>query len=121
MACPEAGMLADREAEPREQRRSMFTNAQNLETASFFVLVVIFEIWERLRPARQVDRLADLKIDILSFALAVTVNRISTHTVNSMAAAVSPAFVVGWVHALQGWPGALKIVLSIFVVDFILY
>ena len=99
----------------------MFTNPQNLETASFFVLVVIFEVWERLRPANQVDRLADLKIDVLSFALAVAVNRVSTEAVNSMAAAVSPAFVVGWIHVLQALPGALKIVLAIFIVDFILY
>jgi hypothetical protein len=46
------------------------------------------------RPAKQVDRLVDLKIDLLSFAVAVAVNRVSTQAVNSMASAVSPAFVV---------------------------
>jgi sterol desaturase/sphingolipid hydroxylase (fatty acid hydroxylase superfamily) len=103
------------------QLKTMFTNPQNLETASFFVLVLIFELWERWRPAKQVDRLADLKIDLLSFAVAVAVNRVSTQAVNSIAAAVSPAFVVGWVQGLQSLPGAVKIILAIFVVDFILY
>jgi sterol desaturase/sphingolipid hydroxylase (fatty acid hydroxylase superfamily) len=99
----------------------MFSNPQNLETASFFLLVLVFEIWERLAPARQVDRLADLKLDVLSFALAVTVNRISTSAVNSIAAAISPAFVVSWVHSLQALPGTVKIILAILVVDFTIY
>lgn len=99
----------------------MFTNPQNLEAASFFLLIAVFEVWERLRPARQVDRLADLKIDLLSFALAVTVNRLSTQAINSFAAAVSPSVVVSWVHSLQALPGAVKIILAIFVVDFIIY
>jgi sterol desaturase/sphingolipid hydroxylase (fatty acid hydroxylase superfamily) len=99
----------------------MLTNPQNLETASFFLLVLVFEVWERLRPARTVHRLADLKLDLLSFALAVAVNRVSTQAVNSAAAAVSPAFVVGWIYWLQSLPGAVKLVLAIVVADFIIY
>jgi sterol desaturase/sphingolipid hydroxylase (fatty acid hydroxylase superfamily) len=99
----------------------MFSNPQNLETASFFLLVLVFEIWERLAPACQVNRLADLKLDLLSFALAVAVNRISTRAVNSMAGAISPAFVVDWIHFLQALPGMVKIILAIVVVDFLIY
>lgn len=99
----------------------MFSNPQNFETASFFLLVLVFEIWERLAPARQVNRLADLKLDLFSFALAVAVNRISTRAVNSIAAAISPAFVVDWIHSLQALPGAVKIGLAIVVVDFLIY
>jgi sterol desaturase/sphingolipid hydroxylase (fatty acid hydroxylase superfamily) len=99
----------------------MLRHPQDLEVASFFVLVLVFEFWERLRPARQVDRLADLKTDLLSFALAVTINRICIHTVNSALAAVSPELVVAWVHWLQGLPGAVKIGLALLVVDFLIY
>src|SRR5205814_2042208 len=50
--------------------------SENIQTAAFFALVLVFEVLERLRPAREVDRWKDLKIDVLSFALAITMNRI---------------------------------------------
>ena len=99
----------------------MLRHPQDLEIASFFVLVLIFEFWERLQPARQVNRLAELKTDLLSFALAVTINRICLRTLNTALAAVSPKLVVTWVHWLQGLPGAVKIGLALLVVDFLIY
>ena len=99
----------------------MAIHPQDLETASFFLLVLIFELWERLRPAQKVNKLADLKIDLLSFGLAVTVNRLSTGLITSGMEAISPAFVIEWVHSLQALPGAVKILLAIFLVDFIIY
>jgi len=99
----------------------MTVNPHDLEIASFFLLVLIFEIWERLRPAQQVNKWADLKIDLLSFALAVTVNRLSTKLINAGMETISPAFVMNWIHSVQALPGWLKIIMAIFVVDFIIY
>jgi sterol desaturase/sphingolipid hydroxylase (fatty acid hydroxylase superfamily) len=99
----------------------MAIHPQDLETASFFLLVLIFELWERLRPAQKVNKLADLKIDLLSFGLAVTVNRLSTGIITSGMQAISPAFVIEWIRSLQALPGAVKILLAIFLVDFIIY
>jgi sterol desaturase/sphingolipid hydroxylase (fatty acid hydroxylase superfamily) len=99
----------------------MTVNPHDLEIASFFLLVLVFELWERLRPARQVDRWVDLKIDLLSFALAVTVNRLSTQVINAGMAAISPDVVVAWIRSVQALPGAVKLVMAIFVVDFIIY
>jgi len=99
----------------------MFIEPQDFEIASFFVLVLIFELWERLRPARPVDRFADLKTDLLSFALAVSVNRVCTHSVNSVLATISPTFIVSWAHSLQAMPGPLKLALAVVVVDFLIY
>jgi sterol desaturase/sphingolipid hydroxylase (fatty acid hydroxylase superfamily) len=99
----------------------MTVNPHDLEIASFFLLVLVFEIWERLRPARKVDRWVDLKIDLLSFALAVTVNRLSTKIINAGMEAISPEFVVEWIHSVQALPGAVKILMAVFVVDFIIY
>lgn len=99
----------------------MLASAQDVEIGSFFLLVVVFEIWERLRPARAVDRLADLKVDVLSFALAVTINRVCTRTVNSIVEAISPAAVMSVVQSVQAWPGAVKIALALVLVDFLIY
>ena len=99
----------------------MVLRREDYEIAAFFLLVAVFEIWERLRPARRIDRWAEFKLDVLSFAFALTVNRLCTYSVTHAAKAMSPAFLVDWVHALQALPSALKIVVGIFMVDFVIY
>ncbi len=99
----------------------MLASPQDYEVVAFLGLVLIFEVWERLRPAREIDRWADLKIDVLSFALAVAMNRVSTYTVTSFFEAVAPKYIVGSTHALQALPGSVKIVLSVFMADFVIY
>jgi sterol desaturase/sphingolipid hydroxylase (fatty acid hydroxylase superfamily) len=99
----------------------MFKDPKDWEIASFFLLVLVFEVWERLRPARQVNKLADLKIDVLSFALAVLMNRLSRRTVDTVVNSVSPGFVLIWLEHLRALPGALKILLALLLVDFLIY
>lgn len=91
------------------------------ELGTFFALVLIFELWERLRPARNVDKLVALKIDLLSFATAILLNRISAKFWSSVAHAVTPKFLLPSIHYVQNLPGAVKIVLAIIIVDFIIY
>jgi sterol desaturase/sphingolipid hydroxylase (fatty acid hydroxylase superfamily) len=91
------------------------------EAATFFLLVLIFEAWERLRPARNVDRLAALKIDILSFATAILLNRISGKFWGSVARTITPEFLLPSIHYVQALPGAVKIPLALLVVDFSIY
>src|SRR2546423_4509552 len=96
-------------------------DSDNIQTAAFFVLVLVFEVLERVRPAREVDRWKDMKTDVFSFALAITMNRISHYTVTGVAKACAPAWMLGGWQALQGLPSAARIVLAIFMVDFIIY
>src|SRR6266567_6471258 len=96
-------------------------SSENIQTAAFFALVLVFEVLERLRPAREVDRWKDLKIDVLSFGLAITMNRISHYTVTGVVNASAPAWMLGGWHALQGLPGTARIVLAIFTVDVMIY
>src|SRR5712672_2871245 len=96
-------------------------SSDNIQTAAFFALVLVFEVLERVRPAREVDRWKDLKIDVFSFALAIAMNRVSNYTVTGVANAWAPAWMLGGWHALQGLPSAARIVLAIFMVDFIIY
>src|SRR6266516_2761277 len=96
-------------------------NSENIQTAAFFARVLVFEILERVRPEREVDRWKELKIDVFSFALAITMNRISHYSVTGFVNACAPAWMLGGWHALQGLPGTARIVLAIFLVDFMIY
>ena len=96
-------------------------NSENIQTAAFFALVLVFEILERVRPEREVDRWKDLKIDVFSFALAVTMNRISHYSVTGFVNACAPAWMLGGWQTLQALPSTVRIVLAIFLVDFMIY
>ena len=96
-------------------------NSENIQTAAFFALVLVFEVLERVRPAREVDRWKDLKIDVFSFALAILMNRVSHYTVTGFVNACAPAWMLGGWRALQSLPGAVRIVMAIFLVDFMIY
>ena len=95
--------------------------AHEYQTVAFFGLVVVFEVLERVRPAREIDRWKDLKIDVLSFALALALNRACKLMVGGAVAAWTPAGIVAAFDRLHAWPGALRIVMAIVVVDFIIY
>ena len=99
----------------------MMLRTDDYEIAAFFGLVVVFEFCERLWPARRVDRWQDLKLDVFSFAFALTVNRVSTHTIRALVGDVTPAPLAAPIRSLQSLPSVWKIVLALFVVDFIIY
>lgn len=100
---------------------SIAIRPDDYQTVTFVVLVIIAEIWERWRPARDVDRWADMKIDLLSFTLAILINRFCTRSVKSIINATFPAAMIGGWHALESLPGPVKIALSIVVADFTIY
>ena len=96
-------------------------SAQDYQVAAFFGLVAAFEVLERVRPAREIDRWKDLKIDVFSFALAIMMNRVSHYTVTGFVNACAPSWVLGYLHWLQTLPGVAKIGVAILMVDFIIY
>jgi sterol desaturase/sphingolipid hydroxylase (fatty acid hydroxylase superfamily) len=91
------------------------------EILSFFGLIIVFDTCERIWPARPVDRWRDLKLDMLSFVFALAVNRGCTHVVRSLVGDVTPVALQPAVHYLQSLPSAAKILMAIFIVDFIIY
>src|SRR5262245_39777623 len=93
----------------------------NVETLTFFGLVGLFSLWERYRPVRKVDHFADLKLDLLSFAFAVLMNRLARRSVNAVTGAVVPESVQDMFAVMQGWPSVVKIVLAVIVADFCIY
>jgi sterol desaturase/sphingolipid hydroxylase (fatty acid hydroxylase superfamily) len=99
----------------------MALRVEDYETAAFFALVVVFEICERIWPARPVDRWHDLKLDVLSFAFAITVNRICNWMFGAWAREFTPDSLLWLIQRLQAWPSVCKIVVALFVVDFTIY
>ncbi len=99
----------------------MFDDPQDIEIATLLALILVFEVWERRRPARRVDRLARLRLDVLCFGFALFVNRISTQTVTGAIDALGPRVAVDALHSLRGLPSAVRIALALVVVDFVLY
>src|SRR5258708_29868413 len=91
------------------------------EVAAFFLLVLVFEVWERRRPARPIDRFADLRLDVLSFGLALAMNRASSGGVKYLIHEIAPRFVQDSLQSLWTLPGAVKIALSLVVADFSIY
>jgi sterol desaturase/sphingolipid hydroxylase (fatty acid hydroxylase superfamily) len=91
------------------------------QIASLFVLIVIFSICEKFWPAHPVDRWKDLKLDVLSFAFALAANRGVTLIIRSLVGDVTPSFLRGPVDYLQGLPSVVRIIMALFIVDFIVY
>src|SRR5258708_33282698 len=85
---------------------------EDYQIIAFFVLVGVFGTWERLRPARAIDHWADLKIDLMSFSLAILMNRVSTKTVQKLAGALVPSGVLERRGAAEGRAGGAKNVLG---------
>src|SRR6516164_10432410 len=91
------------------------------EIAAFFGCVLVFDLCERLWPARPVDRVRDLKLDLLSFAFALLANRVCNYLFRGLATQMTPGFVSAPLQQLQALPSFWKIALAIFLVDFIIY
>ena len=95
--------------------------AGDYEIAAFVALVAIFELCERIWPARKVDRWRDLRLDVLSFVFAVVVNRLCTYVIRRWVGDVTPPFLEGSIRYLQSLPSPIKIVLALFLADFAIY
>lgn len=99
----------------------MRLEAGDYQIVAFFALIVLFSVMERVRPAWPVNRLKDLKVDMLSFAFALAANRGVTRIIGTVAGDVTPRSLRGGVEYLQGLPSAVRIAVAILVVDFTVY
>lgn len=95
--------------------------ADDCQIAALFASILVFDLCERIWPARPVNRWQDLKLDMLSFAFALTVNRACTQLIRGFVGGVTPRFLQGTVAYLQHLPSAARIVIALFIVDFTVY
>jgi sterol desaturase/sphingolipid hydroxylase (fatty acid hydroxylase superfamily) len=96
-------------------------SAEYYQVVAFFLLVGVFELLERTRPAREVDRWKDLKIDVLSFSVAIVVNQVCKHLLDSAYMQATPAWMTAGFTSLQSLPAWARIGLAILVIDFLIY
>lgn len=87
------------------------------QIVSLIALIVLFSFGERLRPGWPVDRWKDLKLDLLSFAFALAINRVVTVIIHEGLGGISSPPI----ETLQALPSAVRIALAILLVDFIVY
>ena len=99
----------------------MQLQADDYQIAALFGLIILFSICERIWPAYRVNHVRELKLDVLSFAFALGVNRVATLCVLGTVGDTTPAFLESTVAWLQGLPGAARIVIAIIMADFIIY
>jgi len=99
----------------------MISMSNGYEALALVGLAGGFEVLERFRPAREVDRWKHLKIDILSFALAILMNRISQYSITAFLKAYAPIALLGGWFTLQRLPGSARIFLAVVLADFVIY
>jgi len=87
----------------------------------FLSLAIVFEALERVRPAREVDRWKDLKIDVLSFGLAVAMNRWCDWAISGWMLENLPAQVNASMADVRALPSLVKIGLAWVCADFVIY
>jgi sterol desaturase/sphingolipid hydroxylase (fatty acid hydroxylase superfamily) len=89
--------------------------------AVFLSLAIVFEVMERLRPAREVDRWKDLKIDVLSFGLAVAMNRWCDWAITGWMLEILPERLTASMADVRALPSLVKIGLALVCADFVIY
>lgn len=95
--------------------------SDDYQIASLFGLIILFSICECMWPAHRVDRYKDLKLDVLSFAFALAANRMVTPLILGAVGDAAPEFLQSTTDWLQGLPSPVRLVMALFIVDFLLY
>jgi sterol desaturase/sphingolipid hydroxylase (fatty acid hydroxylase superfamily) len=99
----------------------VFADPQDCEIAAFLSLVLLFEASERFWPARRIDRRAHLRTDLLSFGLAIAMNRVAIRTITAALGPAETRLASGPLAQIQALPGFVRVALALVVVDFMLY
>lgn len=95
--------------------------ADDYQIAALFGLILLFTICERFWPARRVNRFKDIKLDVLSFAFALAVNRLATAGIHHAIGNATPAFLQSTAAWLAGLPAVVRVIAAIALADFTIY
>lgn len=83
--------------------------------------VLLFDRWERSRPARDVDRRVDLHLNLLAFLATVTFKHFFDGNLDVLVGRWTGVSTGGVFHAIDGWPFIVKILAGMVAMDFTLY
>jgi sterol desaturase/sphingolipid hydroxylase (fatty acid hydroxylase superfamily) len=98
----------------------LYSQYTDYEFTALVAFAILFEVWERFRPSRNLDRRAWIRRDLLAIAVAVAainVSRISLFAIFERSHAEEWHLLDG-LRALPGW---VKVCIGIVFMDFTLY
>lgn len=104
----------------------MFNKFEDFETLAFISLALFFEIMERRRPARLIDKKAELRLDLIALvvlSVSLATFRLASNTLfqwTSQTVTLS-AGVSGALEYLRALPSAAKIIAAYLITDFVVY
>lgn len=98
----------------------LFTKYEDYEFCALVAFALLFELWERRRPAIVHDRRAHLRRDLLAMLVAVVAINASRLGLTTLAEALQADTRLA-IGALRSLPGAAKVAVGIVFMDFTLY
>ena len=99
----------------------MFDATAIPKLVTFMVAVLAFEIWERYRPSRRIDRRRDIALDLLAFGIVVVAGLIWPRVIGATFDSIDLHRALGVFDPLRALPGWLKILIGLGLADFTLY
>jgi sterol desaturase/sphingolipid hydroxylase (fatty acid hydroxylase superfamily) len=99
----------------------MLDNGTVLQLVTLVVSILLFEVWERMRPARSIDRRRRLALNVLAFAIVMGTGNILHRIVVAGFDTLQISTLLGWLQPLRDLPAVPKILLGVVLADFSLY
>lgn len=98
----------------------LYSKYEDYEFTALIAFALLFELWERRRAARALDRRASFRLDLLGLLAAVAAINASRFGLFALAHAVD-ADTRFAISAVRSLPGPAKVAIAIVVMDFTLY
>jgi sterol desaturase/sphingolipid hydroxylase (fatty acid hydroxylase superfamily) len=97
-----------------------FTKYEDYEFCAIVVFAIVFELWERRRPAAALDRRGQLRRDLIALVVVVAAVNASRLGLTQLAEVLQAEQRLA-IAALRALPGWAKVAIGIVVMDFTLY
>lgn len=92
-----------------------------LEATTLALVVLAFDIWERLRPGYKVDRRRHLKLDLCALAVVIVFGEVWKRVLTGAFEGVHLAALLPPPGVLASLPSAARVAIGLLVADFCLY
>lgn len=88
---------------------------------SLLVSIIVFDVWERLRPARPNDRESEWRLDVIAFGAVIGFKHYFEGPLDARMASLAAAPALAPLKVLAALPSTVKILLALVLLDFSLY
>ena len=98
----------------------LYSKYEDYEFTALIIFALVFEVWERRRPAVALDRKKPFRRDLVALLVAVAAINASRFGLFALAEALQADTRLA-IGAVRSLPGPAKVAVGIVVMDFILY